>query len=403
MRFYTNFLAKVSEIAPYSRNARNHSPEQVAQIIASINEFGFTTPVLIDETGNLIAGHGRLAAARQLGMVELPAIAIEGLSDAQKQALRLADNKLALNASWDDDLLRSELMDLRDVGFDLGLTGFGEVELTGLFAETNDGLTDPDDVPEPPAEPVTRLGDVWTLGRHRLVCGNSTRDADVILAMDGALADVVFTDPPYGVHFGGSANAKISGDISQVAIPISFKHAIDHATKPDARVYFCGGSTNVQMYYSLFDTYLRQTPNMIIWNKGQIVLRRNNYHSQYEAIFFGWRGVGGGPGNWFGERTADVASDIWTIKRDNGADYKHPTQKPTALAERAISNSCPTGGVVYEPFSGSGSTIIAAEMTGRACHAIEISPQYVDVAVRRWQNFTGQTATKADGQAYDAT
>jgi hypothetical protein len=386
---------------PSERNARTHSPEQIAQLVASIGAFGWTNPILIDEDRAIIAGHGRLEAARAAGLADVPTITLTGLSAAQKRALAIADNKLALNAGWDDELLRLELGELGLEGFDLSLIGFSDLELKDILTDPAEGLTDPDDVPEPPAEPVTRPGDVWLLGRHRLVCGNSTRDADVILAMDGALADVVFTDPPYGVHFGGSANAKISGDISQVAIPISFKHAIDHATKPDARVYFCGGSTNVQMYYSLFDTYLRQTPNMIIWNKGQIVLRRNNYHSQYEAIFFGWRGVGGGPGNWFGERTADVASDIWTIKRDNGADYKHPTQKPTALAERAISNSCPAGGVVYEPFSGSGSTIIAAEMTGRACHAIEISPQYVDVAARRWQSFTGQTATlERDGRAF---
>ena len=170
MRFYANLLVKVADVVPYTRNAREHSTDQVKQIVASIREFGFTSPVLVDEDNTLIAGHGRLAAARQLGMTELPAISIEGLSDAQKQALRLADNKLALNASWDDELLRSELMDLRDVGFDLGLTGFGDLELAGLFADANDGLTDPDEVPEPPAEPVTRLGDVWLLGRHRLKC-----------------------------------------------------------------------------------------------------------------------------------------------------------------------------------------------------------------------------------------
>jgi hypothetical protein len=198
---YESFLSKVSDIATYSRNARQHSDEQIAQIVRSITEFGFTSPVLIDEAGVLIAGHGRLAAARQLGMVEVPAIAIHGLDEAQKQALRIADNKLALNASWDDDLLRTELMDLRDVGFDLGLTGFGEQELVGLFADMNDGLTDPDDVPEPPAEPVTRLGDVWTLGRHRLVCGDCT-DAGVVEAtLGGVKPHLMVTDPPYGVDY----------------------------------------------------------------------------------------------------------------------------------------------------------------------------------------------------------
>ena len=201
MLFHPNLLVQVANITPYSRNARAHSTSQISQIIASIREFGFTNPVLLDEHNVLIAGHGRLAAAQQLGMAELPAIVLAGLTDTQKQALRLADNKLALNATWDDDLLRSELMDLRDGGFDLSLTGFGEDELLGLFADANACLTDPDDVPEPPTEPVSALGDVWLLGRHRLVCGDATSEVDVSLALAGVRPHLMVTDPPYGVDY----------------------------------------------------------------------------------------------------------------------------------------------------------------------------------------------------------
>ena len=192
-------LVQVSEIIPYPRNAREHSTSQISQIVASIREFGFTNPLLLDEQNTLIAGHGRLAAAQQLSLPELPAIVLDGLSDAQKAALRIADNKIALNSAWDDGLLRTELMDLRDGGFDLALTGFGEDELLGLFADANAGLTDPDDVPEPPAEPVTQLGDVWLLGKHRLVCGDATSEVDVSLALAGVRPHLMVTDPPYGV------------------------------------------------------------------------------------------------------------------------------------------------------------------------------------------------------------
>jgi hypothetical protein len=392
----------IADLRPASRNARTHSAAQIQQIARSIEQFGWTNPILIAPDRSIIAGHGRLEAAKLRGLANVPTITLAGLTPAQRRALVIADNQLALNAGWDEETLRLELGELGAEGFDVSLIGFSDEELAAILADRTEGLTDPDDAPELPAEPCTQLGDVWLLGRHRLLCGSSMAEEPVVKVMAGQLADVVFTDPPYGVaYLGSAASGSIAGDITQAAIPVAFKQAIDHATKDDARLYFCGGSSNVQMYYALFDAYLHSAPSLIIWDKGQIVLRRNNYHSQYEVVFFGWKGVGGGPKNWFGPRTADAASDIWAVKRDNGADYLHPTQKPTALAERAINNSCPPGGVVYEPFSGSGSTIIAAEMTGRACHAIELSPAYVDVAVLRWQSFTGQLATHAtDGRSF---
>ena len=199
--FHPNKIIHLAEITPYFRNARDHSAAQIGQIAASIREFGFTNPVLVDETNTLIAGHGRLEAAKLLGMTKLAAIVVTGLSPAQQQALRIADNKLALNATWDDDLLRTELMDLRDGGFDLELTGFGDDELAGLFAAGAVGLADPDDVPEPPPEPVTQPGDVWLMGRHRLLCGDATSGVDVALALAGVRPHLMVTDPPYGVNY----------------------------------------------------------------------------------------------------------------------------------------------------------------------------------------------------------
>ena len=402
MRFYTNFLAKVAEITPYSRNARNHSPEQVAQIIASINEFGFTSPILIDETGNLIAGHGRLAAARQLGMVELPAIAIEGLSDTQKQALRLADNKLALNASWDDELLRSELMDLRDVGFDLGLTGFGDLELAGLFAETNDGLTDPDEVPEPPAEPITCLGDVWLLGRHRLVCGDCT-DAGVVEAvLDGVMPHLMVTDPPYGVEYDAAWRDAVQFSPGRARGQITNDDRDDWreawALFPGDVAYVWHGELQIAVMTEQLQSCGFEMRSLVVWAKSNYPMSRGHYHHQHETCWYAVRK--GGTGHWSGDRKQTT---LWQIDSPRKSETGHSAQKPVECMRRPIENNSSPGQAVYDPFVGSGTTIIAAEMTGRACHAIEISPTYCDIAITRWQNFTGQTATKADGQAYDAT
>lgn len=392
----------IADLVPYARNARAHSDAQIAQIAASMREWGWTNPVLVDEQGSIIAGHGRVLAARQLGYGEVPVMVADGWSEAQKRAYTIADNKLALNADWDTDLLKVELADLAALDFDIDLIGFSADELGPLLANMGPGLTDPDDAPEPPANPVSELGNVWLLGRHRLLCGNSTLEDDVKRVVGVNVADMIFTDPPYGVAYhGSSTTTSIAGDITQAAIPISFKQAIDHATKDKARLYFCGGSSNVSMYFSLFDAFLRKAPSMIIWDKGHIILRRNNYHSQYEIIFFGWKGIGGDDRSWFGGRKAEDASDVWRVNRDSSRDYLHPTQKPVALATRAIKNSCPDGGIVYEPFSGSGSTIIAAEATNRCCYAIELDPAYVDVAARRWQSYTGKVATlEATGRTF---
>ena len=354
-----------------------------------------------DGDGYLVAGHGRLLAAQQLGLASVPVhrIGADEITASQAAAYRIADNKSAEGSTWDDALLLAELeaLDERE-RLD---AGFAEAEIAELRRryELENLVVDPaeDEVPEPLAQPISRRGDLWLLGEHRLLCGDAMKREDVERIMGDAKADMVFTDPPYGVSYHGSSKSgSIAGDLSQTAIPIAFKHALDYAATEDARLYFCGGSSNVLMYYSLFDAYLRSMPSLIIWDKGHFVMRRNNYHSQYEIVFYGWRGSGGANEFWFGPRTADAASDVWLIKRDPANEYLHSTQKPVALAQRAITNSSPPDGVVYEPFAGSGSTLIAAEAIKRRCCAIELEPAMVDVVMIRWQNFTGKLAVHAE-------
>jgi DNA modification methylase len=400
-----NIIARIAEIRPYSRNTRTHSPYQIEQIVASIREFGFTNPVLVDEQNTLIAGHGRLLAAQKLSLAEVPAVVLEGLSEPQKQALRIADNKLALNAGWDDDLLRTELLDLRDGGFDLALTGFGEDELADLFADRTEGLTDPDDVPEPPAEPISKPGDVWLLGNHRLVCGDATNEVDVSLCLGAVRPHLMVTDPPYGVDYdpdwrnrADRANGKPYG-----ASAIGLVENDTRGDWRDAWALFPGeviyawhppGAMQIEHHAALvaagFDVRMQ-----IIWAKSHFPIGRGNYHLQHEPCWYAVRNNA----HWQGDRKQTT---LWQIDKPVKSETGHSAQKPVECMRRPIENNSSPGQAVYDPFVGSGTTIIAAEMTGRVCHAIEISPQYVDVAVLRWQNFTGKTATKPDGTAFGA-
>lgn len=403
--FHPNKLVDVAVITPYSRNARAHSAAQIAQIVASITEFGFTNPLLVDENNELIAGHGRLEAAKYLGMPQLPAIVLDGLSAAQKQALRLADNKLALNATWDDDLLRAELAELRDLDFNLGLTGFGEDELLGIFADRNSGLTDPDDVPEAPAEPTTQPGDVWLLGRHRLVCGDATNEADVALCLAGVRPHLMVTDPPYGIgydpawHVEAAAAGQIKGAGRRGTVGLPMND--DRADWADAWILFPGDVAYV-WHASMFGAVVAESlavsrftlRSQIIWVKASFAIGRGNYHWQHETCWYAVKE--GGTGHWQGDSSQ---STVWQIEKKT-SDTGHGTQKPVECMRRPIENNSSPGQAVYDPFVGSGTTIIAAEMTGRACHAIEISPAYCDVTIQRWQQFTGQTATRPDGTPY---
>lgn len=361
----------LDRLVPYSRNARTHSDAQVAQIAASIREWGWTVPVLVDEGGMLIAGHGRVLAARKLGLPEIPVMVARGWSEAQRRAYVLADNRLALNAGWDEALLRVELVDLRDMGADLQLVGFAKDELVAMLTDTTSGLTDPDDIPAPPIDPVTRPGDVWILGRHRLVCGDST-------------------DPPYGMAYDPAWRNRAGLGNTQRLGKVANDDRADWreawALFPGEVAYVWHGALHAATVAESLKACGFQVRAQIIWAKDRLVMGRGHYHWQHEPCWYAVRGTG----HWAGDRKQTT---LWPIaNRAQDANTVHGTQKPVACMRRPIENNSTPGQAIYEPFSGSGTTIIAAEMTGRSCHAIELSPVYVDVAVQRWQAFTGQLA-----------
>jgi DNA modification methylase len=395
-------LWPIEKITPYVRNSRTHSDEQVAQIAASIREWGWTNPVLVDEDGGLIAGHGRLLAARKLGLTQIPTMVAKGWSEAQKKAYVIADNKLALNAGWDLELLAVELGDLQGFDFDLMLTGFSDDELSKLLAEKTEGNTDPDEIPEAPIDPVAKPGDVWLLGKHRLVCGDST-DADTVAkALNGVSPHLMVTDPPYGVEYdpawrekagvaaSGTAKGKVLND--------------DKADWREAWALFPGDVAYVWhagLYAGVVGDSLAACDLMlrsqIIWDKGQLVLSRGDYHWEHEPCWYAVKK--GAKGHWAGDRKQTT---VWHIAKPKKNETGHGTQKPVECMKRPIENNSSPGQAVYEPFSGSGTTIIAGEMTGRAIHAIELNPAYIDVAVKRWQDFTGKAATlEGDGRTFD--
>lgn len=381
----------ITALIPYARNARTHSDAQVAQLAASIREFGFTNPILVDGERGIIAGHGRLLAARKLGLAEVPVIELAHLSPAQRRAYVLADNKLALNAGWDDDLLRLELADLRSEGFDLGLTGFGLDEIGDLLANNTTGLTDPDQVPEVPAQPVSRAGDVWLLGRHRLVCGDSTDAATVERLLAGVKPHLMVTDPPYGVEYDPAwRNAALAGSNTARTGKVLNDHRADWreawALFPGDVAYVWHGALHSTTVAESLVACGFDIRAQIVWAKDRLVLGRGHYHWQHEPCWYAVRGNG----HWMGDRKQTTLWQIASTGQD--AETVHGTQKPVECMRRPIENNSSPGQAVYEPFSGSGTTLIAAEMTGRACYAMELSPAYVDVAVLRWEAFTGQEA-----------
>ncbi len=387
-------MRATGELIPFARNSRTHSDEQVAQIAASIREFGWTNPILIDGDNGIIAGHGRLAAARKLGLNDVPVIVLDHLTDAQKRALVIADNKLALNAGWDNDLLSSEIEGLGEDGFDLSLLGFNEAELEALLAKKTEGLTDPDDVPEVPAEPVSVLGDVWLLGKHRIVCGDCT-DADVVAkALNGVVPHLMVTDPPYGVEYDATWRDDRAGKTGNTGTAKGRVLNDDVADWREAWALFPGDVAYVwhaglrarEVVESLEACGFAMRAQ-IIWAKSQLAMSRGHYHFQHEPCWYAVRKAA--TGHWNGDRKQ---STLWQIDKPQKSETGHSTQKPVECMKRPIENNSSHGQAVYEPFSGSGTTIIAGEMTGRIIHAIELNPAYVDVAVKRWQDFTGETA-----------
>ena len=395
-------MLPLASVLPYAANARQHPPEQVAQIAASIGEFGFTVPVLVDERGVLIAGHGRVLAAKALGMEAVPAIRLAHLSEAQARAYRIADNQLALISSWDETLLAAELRALRSDEFDLGLLGFEQEALDRLLGEVASdapaaGGGDPDaPAPAPPATPVTRPGDLWRLGRHRLLCGDATSAADVARLLDGARPHLLVSDPPFGVNYDpawrNEAGVSATMRTGRVANDDRADWREAWALFPGDVAYVWHAGVHARTVIESLEAVGFAVRSQIIWAKSRFVLGRGDYHWQHEPCLYAVRK--GATGHWQGAR--DQAT-LWPITTagDEDAATIHGTQKPVECMRRPIVNNSAQGEAVYDPFSGSGSTIVAAETTGRICVAMEIDPRYVDVAVRRWQGFTGEAAVLA--------
>ncbi|MBP0439597.1 site-specific DNA-methyltransferase [Tianweitania sediminis] len=400
-------MRALSELRAYSRNSRTHSPEQIAQLAASIRQWGWTVPVLVDETGEIIAGHGRVLAARELDLQQVPCMVAAGWSDAQKRAYVIADNRLAENAGWDDDLLAEEMRAIADAGFEAGLVGFTEDELADLLNVAVAGNTDPDDVPPVPVVATSRPGDLWILGKHRIRCGDSTDADGVAHLLNGVKPHLMVTDPPYGVEYDASWRGKAKGgDGERTSLGVHATGKVlndDRADWREAWALFPGDVAYI-WHAGLFagvvaDSLLASgftLRSQIVWKKSNFAIGRGDYHWHHEPCWYAVRGKG----HWSGDRKQ---STIWEIPKPQKSETGHSTQKPVDCMRRPMLNNSSPGQAVYEPFSGSGTTIIAGEMENRCVFAMELNPAYVDVAVRRWQEFTGGQATlDGDGRTFDA-
>jgi len=373
---------EVSKLIPYAKNSRTHNDAQVAQIAASIKEFGWTNPILVDGDKGIIAGHGRLMAARKLGLDKVPVIELKDMTETQKKAYIIADNQLALNSGWDTSLLSLELEELQDEGFDLELLGFDDKELDKLLEpEIVEGNTDEDAVPEVPEEPKTKLGDIYILGNHRLMCGDSTSIDAVEKLMDGQKADMVFTDPPYGVDYQGINNDSRDGleDLLRGAFANYYGHS-----KSGAAIYCFHSDRCADVFHKVFREFFHFS-SMIIWAKNSLTLSQTDYQSQHEPCLYGW--MDNGKHSWYSDRKQ---TSVWRFDKEKVVG--HTTPKPVALVEKAITNSSKGGDVILDLFGGSGSTMIACEKIGRHARLMELDPKYCDVIVKRWEDFTGKKA-----------
>lgn len=392
----------VAELIPYAANSRTHSDAQVAQIAASIKEFGWASPILIDGDNTIIAGHGRLLAARKLGMEEVPAIILDHLTKAQQRALVIADNQLALNAGWDMDMLKAEIEDL-NLTFDLDILGFDEKFIDGLLEpEPSAGLTDDDAVPEVPETPKTVLGDVWVLGNHRLMCGDSTSIDALEKLTQGNLVDMWLTDPPYNVAYEGKTkdaltiqNDSMTDDSFRAFLRDAYV-AADAVMKSGAVFYIWHADSEGYNFRGAAYDAGWKVRQCLIWKKSTMVMGRQDYHWKHEPCLYGWK---------------DGAAHLWATDRKQTTilefdkptrNGEHPTMKPVELFAYQMLNNTKGSDIVLDSFGGSGTTIIAAEKHGRVGYLMELDPKYCDVIIKRWQDFTGQKAIHAEtGEAFD--
>ena len=379
------------ELIPYVNNSRTHSEEQVQQVAASIKEFGFTNPILIDDEGGIIAGHGRLLAAQLCGIAEVPTITLEGLTEAQRKAYVIADNQLALNAGWDLDALKVEIDRLTELDFDIDLLGFDDDMLAGLMEEEPaEGLTDEDEVPELEDDPVTVEGDVWILGNHRLMCGDSTSIDAVDKLMDGNKADMVFTDPPYGDNHAGmtwkggtvtnSATIKNDSDISYLSEVCANAVAVAKKDTPKMVFFKWSHYTEVETLFGGFG----KPSSCCVWDRDEIAAAVFSFNPSHEFCFF-W-------GSLRVKHNQSNLRNVWRCKKEKDSKSMHPTVKPVEIVSNAIDVACARNGFVLDFFGGSGSTLIACETIGRKSRLMELDPKYCDVIIKRWQDFTGEDA-----------
>ncbi len=394
------YLADIKDLTPYARNARTHSDEQVAQIAASIKEFGFLSPIIVSKDNTILCGHGRFFAAQRLGLEKVPCIKEEYLTETQRRAYILADNKLSLNAGWNNEMLAVELSELQNMNFDLGLTGFDEKELAGLF-NSNEAEEDDFDIDAELEKPCfSKFGDVWTLGRHRLVCGDSTKEETYTVLMGNSKANLVITDPPYNVNYEGTAG-KIKNDNMASEKFYDFLFGafsnIEKVMADDASIYVFHADTEGLNFRKAFDDAGFYLSGCCIWKKPSLVLGRSPYQWQHEPCLYGWKKKG--KHQWYADRKQTT---IWEFEKPK-KNTDHPTMKPIPLLAYAIQNSSMSNTIVLDPFGGSGSTLIACEQTDRSCCTIELDEKYCDVIVKRYIEQVGtdeNVSVLRDGKEY---
>jgi DNA modification methylase len=387
-------LIDIGRVIPYARNPRRNE-KAISKVAASIKEYGFRQPIVVDEEMVIIAGHTRLQAAQSLGLKKVPVHIAEGLTAPQIKAYRLADNRTHEDAEWDDELLAIELGELNELGFDLDLTGFEAIELERLLDGAGiDGLTDEDEVPPAPKTAITKEGDIWILGYHKLICGDSTKAATLKSLMKDELADMIFTDPPYNVNYGQSMKDNLRGNKRKIKndnLGDDFGQFLKDACTEMVKfckgaIYICMSSSELHTLQSAFAEAGGHWSTFIIWAKNTFTMGRSDYQRQYEPILYGW--PEGNKHFWCGDRSQ---SDVWNCDKPKVNDL-HPTMKPVELVCRAIENSSKTKDIVLDCFGGSGSTLIACEKLKRKARLIELDPIYCDVIVKRWEDFTGEKA-----------
>lgn len=378
-------LVSVDKLVPYVNNARTHSPEQINKLRSSLREFGFINPIIIDGDYGIIAGHGRLIAAKEEGFEKVPCVFASHLSEAQKKAYIIADNRMALDAGWDEELLRVELEALEDLEFDLGLTGFDEKELLQFFHDDMEAEEDDFDVDAELHKPTfSKAGDIWTLGRHRLVCGDSTKEETLEVLMQGKKANLVVTDPPYNVNYEGTAgkikNDHLSDDKFYEFLLDSFS-CMEGVMADDASIYVFHADTEGLNFRRAFEEAGFYLSGCCIWKKPSLVLGRSPYQWQHEPCLYGWKKKG--KHQWYGDRKQTT---IWEFEKPR-KNAEHPTMKPVPLIAYPINNSSMSNTIVLDPFGGSGSTLIACEQTERSCYTIELDEKFCDVIVKRYIEF----------------